>query len=60
MVAAIGHTPLIKLRRASEITGCNILAKAEWVNQKYSDFPLTDIRNGGQFKGFMVQGVIGF
>lgn len=38
----------------------NILAKAEWVNQKYNDFPVADIRNGGQFKGFMIQGVIGF
>jgi hypothetical protein len=38
----------------------NILAKLEWVNQKYTDFPLTDIRNGGQFKGFMIQGVVGF
>jgi hypothetical protein len=38
----------------------NVLAKVEWVNQKYSDFPLTDIRNGGQFKGFMIQGVVGF
>jgi hypothetical protein len=38
----------------------NVLAKLEWVNQKYIDFPLTDIRNGGEFKGFMVQGVIGF
>jgi hypothetical protein len=38
----------------------NVLAKLEWVTQKYTDFPLTDIRNGGQFKGFMVQGVVGF
>ena len=38
----------------------NVLAKLEYVNQKYSDFPLTDIRNGGKFKGFMVQGVVGF
>jgi hypothetical protein len=38
----------------------NVLAKLEWVNQKYNDFPLTDIRNGGQFKGFMVSGVVGF
>ena len=29
---AIGRTPLIKLRRASEQTGCNILAKAEFLN----------------------------
>jgi hypothetical protein len=38
----------------------NVLAKLEYVNQKYSDFPLTDIRNGGKFKGFMVQGVVAF
>jgi len=38
----------------------NVLAKLEYVNQKYNDFPLTDIRNGGQFKGFMIQGVVGF
>jgi cysteine synthase len=28
----IGHTPLIKLRRASETTGCTILGKAEFLN----------------------------
>jgi hypothetical protein len=38
----------------------NVLAKLEWVNQKYNDFPLTDIRSGGQFKGFMISGVVGF
>jgi hypothetical protein len=38
----------------------NVLAKLEWVNQKYTDFPLTDIRNGGQFKGFMIAGAVGF
>jgi hypothetical protein len=38
----------------------NILAKLEYVNQKYNDFPLTDIRRGGQFKGFMIQGAVGF
>ena len=29
---AVGNTPLIKLRKASETTGCNILAKAEFLN----------------------------
>jgi hypothetical protein len=38
----------------------NVLAKIEWVNQKYTDFPLADIRNGGVFKGFMIQGAVGF
>ncbi len=31
-LATIGRTPLIKLRRASEITGCTILGKAEFLN----------------------------
>jgi cysteine synthase A len=30
--ATIGNTPLIRLRRASELTGCEILAKAEFLN----------------------------
>jgi cysteine synthase A len=32
MAAAIGNTPLIRLRGASEQTGCNILGKAEFMN----------------------------
>jgi cysteine synthase A len=32
LAQAIGNTPLIKLRRASEATGCTILAKAEFMN----------------------------
>ena len=32
VLAAIGDTPLIKLRRASEETGCEILGKAEFMN----------------------------
>ncbi|MFC3226703.1 cysteine synthase A [Marinibaculum pumilum] len=31
-IDAIGNTPLIKLRRASEQTGCTILGKAEFLN----------------------------
>jgi cysteine synthase A len=32
VLAAIGKTPLIKLRHASEATGCTILGKAEFMN----------------------------
>ena len=32
LAAAIGNTPLIRLRRASEATGCTILGKAEFMN----------------------------
>ena len=31
-VDAVGNTPLIKLRQASELTGCTILGKAEFAN----------------------------
>jgi cysteine synthase A len=29
---SIGHTPMIRLRKASELTGCEILGKAEFLN----------------------------
>ncbi|MCR8547365.1 cysteine synthase A [Salipiger sp. P9] len=32
LAQAIGNTPLIKLRKASEMTGCTILGKAEFLN----------------------------
>jgi cysteine synthase A len=32
VVEAIGNTPLIKLKRVSELTGCTILGKAEFMN----------------------------
>jgi cysteine synthase len=59
IVAAIGNTPLIALRRASEATGCAILGKAEFMNpgQSVKDRPARqmileaekrgDIRPGG-------------
>ena len=31
-ISGIGNTPLIKLGAASEITGCNIYGKAEFLN----------------------------
>jgi cysteine synthase A len=36
VLAAIGNTPLIKLKRASEETGCTILGKAEFMNPGHS------------------------
>ena len=32
LASSIGNTPLIKLRAASEATGCTILGKAEFAN----------------------------
>src|SRR3954462_3185004 len=41
IIEAIGDTPLIRLRRASEATGCTILGKAEFMNpgQSVKDRP---------------------
>ena len=36
VAAAVGRTPLIKLKRASEETGCTILGKAEFMNPGHS------------------------
>lgn len=38
----------------------NILAKAEYVNQKYDGYPTTSIYNGGQFKGYVIEAAIAF
>lgn len=37
-----------------------VLLKGEYVNQKYNDFPTSDRRSGGRFKGFMLEGVVAF
>lgn len=57
-------TPDVTLNRTEAGGGWfitpNVLTKLEFVTQKYLDFPATDIRNGGKFKGFMVEGVVAF
>ncbi|MGI8509916.1 MAG: hypothetical protein ACR2MQ_11385 [Gemmatimonadaceae bacterium] len=37
-----------------------VLLKGEYVVQNYNDFPVTDIRNGGRIKGFVVEGTVSF
>jgi hypothetical protein len=37
-----------------------LLTKLEYVVQTYNDFPPSDIRNGGKFNGFIVQGAVAF
>lgn len=64
---AIGNTPLIKLRRASEETGCTILGKAEFMNpgQSVKDraalFIIDDAIAKGTLKpgGTIVEGTAG-
>jgi hypothetical protein len=38
----------------------SLLLKAELVEQKYEGFVRTDIRNGGKFRGFMIEAVTAF
>jgi hypothetical protein len=54
----------VKVQRTALAAGWfvtpNILMKAEYVTQKYLDFPAADLRNNGKFEGFVIEGVIGF
>jgi cysteine synthase A len=67
IVEAIGNTPLIKLERASERTGCTILGKAEFMNpgQSVKDraalFIIEDAVKRGTLKpgGIIVEGTAG-
>jgi cysteine synthase A len=67
VLAAIGNTPLIKLRRASEETGCTILGKAEFMNPGHSVKDraalgiVTDAMDKGQLRpgGLIVEGTAG-
>jgi hypothetical protein len=37
-----------------------LLAKAEYIVQKYEDFPVTDIRHGAKFEGTVIEAVVAF
>src|SRR5262249_1290602 len=67
VIEAIGNTPLIKLERASEQTGCTILGKAEFMNpgQSVKDraglFIIQDAIKNGRLRpgGVIVEGTAG-
>ncbi|MDF2143133.1 cysteine synthase A [Paenirhodobacter sp. CAU 1674] len=67
LAAAVGNTPLIRLKKASEMTGCEILGKAEFMNpgQSVKDraalFIIRDAIAKGQLKpgGTIVEGTAG-
>ncbi|MEL6380605.1 MAG: cysteine synthase A [Pseudomonadota bacterium] len=54
----IGNTPLIKLKRASEETGCTILGKAEFLNpgQSVKDRAAVGIIRDAEAKGLLYPG----
>ncbi len=37
-----------------------LLLKGEYVKQTYNDFPTSDQRSGGQFNGFVMEGIVAF
>ncbi len=67
IIEAIGNTPLLKLRRVSEVTGCTILGKAEFMNpgQSVKDraalFIIKDAAKKGELRpgGVVVEGTAG-
>ncbi len=60
----VGMTSDVKVERMQIGAGWfvtqNLETKLEYVVQKYKDFPVTDIRNGGKFDGFMFEAVVSF
>ena len=65
--AAVGNTPLIRLRKASELTGCEILGKAEFMNpggsvkDRAALYIVLDAEARGQLRpgGLIVEGTAG-
>ena len=65
--AAVGNTPLIKLRKASELTGCTILGKAEFLNpggsvkDRAAKYIILDAERRGVIEpgGLVVEGTAG-
>jgi cysteine synthase A len=66
-VDAVGNTPLIKLRKASELTGCTILGKAEFLNpggsvkDRAAKYMVLDAERRGAIErgGLIVEGTAG-
>jgi cysteine synthase len=58
VVDAIGNTPLIKLRRVSELTGCAIYGKAEFMNpgQSVKDRPARQMILEAETRGVLEPG----
>ena len=58
VVDAIGNTPLIRLRRASELTGCDIYGKAEFMNpgQSVKDRPARQMILAAEQRGELKPG----
>jgi cysteine synthase A len=64
---AVGNTPLIRLRKASELTGCTVLGKAEFLNpggsvkDRAAKYMILDAEQRGDLQpgGVVVEGTAG-
>ncbi len=67
VIEAIGNTPLLRLRKASEATGCEILGKAEFMNpggsikDRAAKYIILDAEARGELRpgGVIVEGTAG-
>ena len=67
LTEAVGNTPLIRLRRASDLTGCTILGKAEFLNpggsvkDRAALYIIRDAEERGKLEpgGLIVEGTAG-
>ena len=67
LTEAVGNTPLIRLRRASDLTGCTILGKAEFLNpggsvkDRAALYIIRDAEERGELEpgGLIVEGTAG-
>jgi len=67
LIDAIGNTPLVHLRKASELTGCTILGKAEFMNpggsikDRAAKYIILDAEARGELEpgGVIVEGTAG-
>jgi cysteine synthase A len=63
----VGNTPLIELKKASELTGCNVLGKAEFLNpggsvkDRAAKYMILDAEERGEIEpgGLIVEGTAG-
>ncbi|POY35809.1 hypothetical protein C3K47_13740 [Solitalea longa] len=63
-LAGTTFTDDVKINRFAAAAGWfitkNILMKAEYVEQKYEDFPTADYRSGGKFNGIVIEAAVSF
>ena len=58
--ASLAQTDVNSYRELDQFMNVFERVKAEYVDQRYNNYPVTDIKSGGRFHGILLQGVVGF